>query len=272
MNDRDFEELAAGHALDALSAEDERAYRQAVADDPARAELAARDADTAAELAAAAAPVTPPDRIRAELLARIASLPQDPPRHSEQPGHNEQPRHSEQPLLPEQDAQPRGGADALDEPAPRRRWGARAWFTLAASLVVLGGAGAGAVLATQSLTRPAAVVALDRIEDAPDARSAAAEVAGGGEATLHWSVELGAAVLVSHDLPQIPEDRQFELWYVRDDAAIPAGVFDAEEAATTALLDEGMQPGDVIAVTVEPQGGSPDGRPSTDPIVAIATD
>jgi anti-sigma-K factor RskA len=32
-----------------------------------------------------------------------------------------------------------------------------------------------------------------------------------------------------------------------------------------------MEPGDVIAVTVEPQGGSPTGEPSSDPIVEIPT-
>jgi len=32
-----------------------------------------------------------------------------------------------------------------------------------------------------------------------------------------------------------------------------------------------MQAGDVIAVTVEPAGGSPNGLPSTDPIVVIPT-
>jgi anti-sigma-K factor RskA len=32
-----------------------------------------------------------------------------------------------------------------------------------------------------------------------------------------------------------------------------------------------MEPGDVIAVTVEPQGGSPTGEPTSEPIVAIPT-
>ena len=33
----------------------------------------------------------------------------------------------------------------------------------------------------------------------------------------------------------------------------------------------GMQPGDTIAVTVEPAGGSPSGAPTTAPIIAIPT-
>ncbi|WP_309069376.1 anti-sigma factor [Microbacterium sp.] len=265
MNERDFEELAAGHALHALGPEDESALHEATQRDPERAARAADDAATAARLADAVADVAPPPRIRAELLARIAAEPNQPAAG----GAGE----------PDRAAVVGETAESLEAAdGPRQRaggraaWGARAWFTLAASLVLLAGAGAGAVVAAQWFNRPAAVVALDRIEDAPDARSAAAPVAGGGEAILHWSVELGQAVLVSERLPQIATDRQFELWYVRADEAIPAGVFDADDSrSAAALLEEGMQPGDVIAVTVEAQGGSPTGTPTTDPIVAIPT-
>ena len=38
------------------------------------------------------------------------------------------------------------------------------------------------------------------------------------------------------------------------------------------LLEGTMKPGDTIAVTVEQQGGSPTGEPTSDPIVAIPTD
>ena len=41
--------------------------------------------------------------------------------------------------------------------------------------------------------------------------------------------------------------------------------------ATIEGLAQHMEPGDIIAVTVEEQGGSPDGTPTTDPITAIPT-
>ncbi|WP_354002981.1 hypothetical protein [Microbacterium elymi] len=44
---------------------------------------------------------------------------------------------------------------------------------------------------------------------------------------------------------------------------MPAGTFDATGTTTSALLNDGMQPGDVIAVTVERAGGSPTGEPTT---------
>jgi hypothetical protein len=37
------------------------------------------------------------------------------------------------------------------------------------------------------------------------------------------------------------------------------------------MLDGEMVPGDVITITIEPQGGSGTGVPSTDPIVEIPT-
>ena len=69
----------------------------------------------------------------------------------------------------------------------------------------------------------------------------------------------------------VADDESFELWFVRDGAAISAGTFTAEDGTTTALLDGALEAGDVIAVTVEPAGGSPTGQPSSDPIVAIET-
>jgi anti-sigma-K factor RskA len=58
---------------------------------------------------------------------------------------------------------------------------------------------------------------------------------------------------------------------VRGDEPVPAGVFDADAGDTTALLEGAMHEGDVIAVTVEPAGGSPTGQPTSDPIIAIPT-
>ena len=63
----------------------------------------------------------------------------------------------------------------------------------------------------------------------------------------------------------------YELWFVRGDAPVSAGVFEADDETTTALLDGEMQPGDAIAVTVEQAGGSPSGAPTTDPIIVIPT-
>jgi anti-sigma-K factor RskA len=62
------------------------------------------------------------------------------------------------------------------------------------------------------------------------------------------------------------------MWFVREGGeAVSAGVFEAQAGTSTEILDGALEPGDTIAVTVEPEGGSPTGQPSTDPIIAIPT-
>ncbi|MBD3758054.1 MULTISPECIES: anti-sigma factor domain-containing protein [Microbacterium] len=141
---------------------------------------------------------------------------------------------------------------------------------MAACLVLLVGIGWGTGVIAKLWNTPAAVTALDEIERAPDAASAAVDF-DGGQATAHWSQSVGKVVLVAEGLPQLPTDRTFELWFVRGDEPVPAGTFDADGGAATAELTGAMQPGDTIAVTVEPAGGSPSGAPTTAPIIAIPT-
>ncbi|MEJ1088979.1 anti-sigma factor [Microbacterium sp. Mu-80] len=258
MNEQEFSELAAGHALHALSDADERRFQEALAQHPEWQALADADLDTAAALADALPPVDVPTGIRAELMKRISTTSQG------------------------EDASPASGADdptppaeppADAEPAPvrgvhRRR---RLIFALAACLVLLVGVGVGTAQIVSQLQRPASVVALEQIRSADDAEEATVDLESGGSATAHWSDELGKAVLVTRGIDDLPDDESYELWFVRGDQPISAGVFDTSRGNATALLDQPMQGGDVIAVTVEPLGGSPTGAPSSDPVIVIAT-
>ncbi|UJP10878.1 anti-sigma factor [Microbacterium sp. KUDC0406] len=248
MNQEEFAQLAAGDALGALSDEDRVVYHRALADHPEWEGLAQQDVDTAASLAELAPEVAPPPGLLGTILARIDEAPGDTPEDT--------------PV-----AHPGEGTPAPDRRSRLRR----RWFALAASLVLLIAVGAGTVLVVQQATRPAATIALERIEAAPDAQQASAEVQGGDSATLHWSPSVGKAVLVTGALPALEDDQTFELWYVRGTTPIAAGTFDATGTATSAVLDPGMEPGDVIAVTVEQSGGSADGVPTTAPILTIST-
>ena len=249
MNEQEFAELAAGHALHALSPDDERAFETARRQHPDWEHLVTADAETTALLAENVADVAPPPGLRSALLAQIATDTQAP----DAPGLDE------------------AANTSTPEVAKSRRWGARSWFALAASLALLVGVGWGAVTIGERLNTPASVVALDQIESASDAQSETVTLSDGGEVTAHWSESVGKAVLVSDGLPAIADDESFELWFVRDGAAIPAGTFTSEDGTATALLEGGIESGDVIAVTVEQAGGSPTGQPTSDPIVQIET-
>lgn len=247
MNEKEFAELSAGYALGALAPDEEHAFRAALAAHPEWNELVQRDAATAAHLAGGAAPVAPPAAIRDALLRAIA----------------------EPAAEPEPAPAPAPAAPAVAGAERRAGW-SRRLFTLAASLVLMAGIGWGVASVWNTLQTPAAVVALTEIQQAPDASTAAADFEG-GTATVHWSESLGKVVLVADGLPRLDADRTFELWYVRGEQAIAAGTFSADSGRSTAELRGQMQPGDTIAVTVEQAGGSPDGVPTTTPILAVPT-
>jgi anti-sigma-K factor RskA len=291
MNEEQFAELAAGYALDALSPEDRSEFETARAQHPEWERLVMADAAAAAVLAEGVARVQPSPAVREALLARITVTPQDaavqdsPTEAFSDPGdapteviagRRDGTVEGSQPTVAET-----GITEPVEAPAAppntetiqaisRSRW-TRGMLGLAASLVLLVGLGFGAVSIGQLLNRPAAVAALEEIENAPDAQSASAEIdEGGGNATVHWSESVGKVVLVSSGLPSIEADESFELWYVREGTPVSAGTFEDPTRATV-LLEGTMEPGDVIAVTVEPQGGSPTGEPTSEPIVAIPT-
>lgn len=256
MNESTFAELATGFALSALSAADRRDFEAALAEHPEWEKHVRTEAETVLLLADTVEPVVPPASIREELMARILVTPQTPDAASDPD---------------EEDFAAAGPAPVTASARAATGGMRRRWFTLAASIVAVLALGFGAVTIGQQLTRPAAVVALEQIQGAPDAQSASVTLTGGGEATAHWSAERGEVVLVSDGMPAIADDQTFELWYVREGSAIPAGTFGPTDGTATALLAGAYQPGDTIAVTIEPDGGSPTGVPTGDPIVAIAT-
>ncbi len=258
MNEEQFAELSAGYALHALSPDDLAAFEAARAEHPEWEHHVTTDAATAASLADGAAEVPPPLTLRSTLLAKVAAdaAAEDT---AEQPP----------PARPEY-VEPAPTTNTIQTVA-RRNW-TRGLLALAASLVLLVALGYGAVAINDYLNRPAAVVALSEIEAAPDAQEASGELADGGTVTAYWSESLGKAVITSSALPAVGEGETYEMWFVRGDAPVSAGLFEPSTGdATTALLEGPVEPGDVIAVTVEPAGGSPTGAPTSDPIVAIPT-
>lgn len=266
MNEQEFAELAAGAALDALSPDDQQRYHAALAVHPEWQRIADADADSAAILSSGVAPAVPSPDIRAAILARIAVTPQggDVIRTTSVPD-----------TVPEENADadavaastPLGGESTPKAPVRRLR----ILFALAACLALLVGVGVGAAAINTYLNRPASVVALEDIQAAGDAQQASVPLESGGTATAHWSASLGKSVLVTDGIPALSEDETYELWYVRGDTPVSAGVFAADGGDATAVLAGDMHAGDVIAVTVEQAGGSPSGSPTSDPVVVIPT-
>lgn len=254
MNQHEFRELSAGHALHTLTSEEERAFAAALIAHPEWQHIVDADLDTAAGLGRSATEVSPPPSVRSQLLDAIADVPQRSDGVvDEPPGPGQAP-------------------PPLEAHLPRRsraRW--IGVFALAASLFLVT-----AVLLTPTilgLSEPEdpSIVALQRVEDSADASATTVEVPGGGSATLHWSDSEAVAVLVAEEMAEPEPGTDFELWVVRGNEPISLGVMDPEDDGQTVLVADTFIPGDVFAVTIEQVGGSPSGLPTSDPILAIET-
>jgi len=105
----------------------------------------------------------------------------------------------------------------------------------------------------QSQTRDGRLVAL---EGSGAARQARVEV---------MILDNGRAVLVAEDMPPVPEDRTFQIWVIENDVPKPGGHFEAGQERVATIIEIPLDGADIIAITVEPEGGSP--QPTTDPML-----
>jgi len=237
MDDRHT--LAGAYALDALDDGERRlfeAHLETCAD--CRAEVAELRA-TAAYLGAASAVPAPP-ALRDHVLSQIARTRQLPP-----------PR--------------RTARSARGVP----RWTVNVLAAAATVLAVL--AISLGVLAWQADQRADDLAAEARrvaaVLAAPDAQNAAAEVEGGGQASVVASETRGEVVLVTEDLPELSADETYQLWLIAPDEITSAGVVDVPDTGDVTFLSAGDLGGvTTIALSVEPEGGSE--QPTTTPVWA----
>ncbi len=68
------------------------------------------------------------------------------------------------------------------------------------------------------------------------------------------------------DMPPVPEGKTYQIWVIEEDVPKPSGLFKPRRDSVAAVVEHPLGGGDVIAVTVEPEGGSP--KPTTEPMLA----
>lgn len=283
MSNKDKVELAAAYALDTVTPEERAEVDEILAgSDTDSYELAVNLEEftqTATRLGLAAAPVEPPASLKASLLAAIATTPQITPTQDSDPADASttavqepgdiHPIADAPQLAVDVDASRTPGGPKADE--AQRRWFSRPAAVLtsvaAAAVLVVGGVFAVQAIVPTAPSGPAAVLA--QLYEAPDLGKATAELAQGGSATLVYSAELGRSALLVDGLEELPEGKTYELWYINEaNGAVPAGTFEPSSGgASVQVLDGSFTPGDVVGVTVEPEGGSE--QPTTDPILAV---
>ncbi len=80
------------------------------------------------------------------------------------------------------------------------------------------------------------------------------------------AIEDDRMVLVTEKVPQVPEDKTCQIWVIKDGEPKPSGLFEPDEETVATAITSPVSEADVIAVTVEPEGGSP--QPTSDPMLA----
>lgn len=156
--------------------------------------------------------------------------------------------------------------DTQAYPLARRRaagkqWRLR-WLTVAAAAIVAVGAGVGIGVVIEQANNTTGAVTAQQVLDQSDSQEASVAVTGGGAMTVYQSKSLGAAAVSFDDLPELPDDRTYQLWLIRADTPKSVAVLDSSASAVTTV-----EAADTLAVTVEPAGGSP--GPTTTPIVSM---
>lgn len=244
----DVHALSGAYAIDALDDDERAEFEQHLAQcEECRVEVASLR-EAGAELAASAS-ATPSAELRARVLADIAQV---------------------RPLPPV--APPRAGV--TDLAAHRRR--RRPVLLAAAAAAVVATVGIGVAVTQPWVDQPAVEQAgpapepdpTESVLEAEDAETHASDLAavdGPATATVVRSRELGKAVILTHDMPELPSSEVYQVWLRLDGAMEPAGLMTATD--DTLLLDGDATDAEAVGVTVEPAGGS--SRPTTQPVAYI---
>ena len=231
--DAEAHELIAGYALDALDEADRARAKELLAtSEEAREELRSYE-DVSTALAVAATGPAPSAGLRDRILAAARAEGQT--------------------------------VVSLDE---RRRSRAMPVLATVAAVAAAAAVALGAWGAVNANDLDDARTALEReratsalLAD-PDARTVALE-SGSGRLVVG---EGGGAVLVLDGLDAAPAGKTYEVWVMDGETPVRAGVFDGGGARDVVPVEEPVESGSVVLVTVEDAGGVD--APTTTPIVA----
>jgi hypothetical protein len=155
-------------------------------------------------------------------------------------------------------------SDPVRTSRPRiKRWQAGVLAAAAALVIGLGALGVGLTL------RPAPNPSTaEQVFAAPDVRTVSGQIPSGGTATVVFSREKNAAVLVMNNLAPPAAGTVYQMWLIGDKGPESAGTMDAKAVApsTTAVLPD-LGSSTALAFTVEPGSGS--AQPTSPPFAKL---
>jgi len=241
----DPENLSGSYALNGLDATEAAAFEKHLATSDASRDEVTELTDTAVLLGLSVEPVTPSAGLKASIMDQLDAHPQ---------------------LAPLEPVAAPVFVGAASTRAQARWFHQPALRLISSAAAVALILGAGVAAATVSQVRHENAMAT--ISSASDVQQASVDLPDGAAATLVWSGELGQSALIVDSMTPPPHGHVYELWYINDSGARPAGTFTVDASGTTwQVLNGSMTAGDTVGVTVEPRGGSP--VPTTDPFILI---
>ncbi len=180
----------------------------------------------------AASPAEPPADLRHRLLAAVAA-------DSDQ---NFQQQNTQN-----------GNVRNLSAARSGRRWRTTLLSAAAVLAVGLAAVGVGITLRPPAQQQSTA----QAVFSAPDVHTVSGAIPAGGTATVVFSRDRNAGVLVMNDVPPPSPGNVYQMWLVSSSGATSAGTMDADAVApsTTAVLDN-LGDSTKLAFTVEPGTGS----------------
>ncbi|MDH6571468.1 anti-sigma-K factor RskA [Streptomyces sp. SAI-117] len=259
----DLHSLAAPYALDALEPAERARFERHLKDcDSCAAEVRALSEDAVRLAWSAAAP--PPSALRDRVLAAVRTTPQESAVRPEPARARPEPARARRSQLPPHV----WGAQPPPRQRPRRPlFVPFATATAAAALVV---ASLFAVQADRTQdeldAQKAQASEIAHVLQAADALATRGQDAQGRTIGVIASASEGRAVVTLSGYDPPPSGRVRQLWLMRpDEQPRSLGLFAADTPLVASGLDKSATS---LAVTVEPDGGSP--QPTTQPVVQLA--
>jgi anti-sigma-K factor RskA len=237
--------LTGAYAVNALDPDERAEFETHLADCPECAEEVRGLLETTARLASAEA-VVPPPRLKAAVMAQIATTRQLSVDTS----------------------------DSVVVPIKRPGWSwAQRAVGIAAAVLAVVALGLSTLLVQANHQRSqldAARQAVAQVLTASDARYLSGSVGNGGHATIVVSPHQGTSVFLGTGLPAAPAGHTYQLWYMgAGGSAVSAGTFNPDANGHVAeVLGGTIGSASAVGVTVEPAGGSK--TPTTKPVFALA--
>lgn len=229
MSHERFQDLKESYALGALSGEERREVEEYLEDNPSEQTEVEELASVASLLALAPEEQEPPDRLRKNLLKQVRS---------------------------ETDSAPAGSATRTAGGWMSRLFGLRA-VAAGAAVIAL------AALLVWNVALQAEVSELRDFQMTTYELQGSAEASGVQGQVVNLDDE--QAMLVASDLPPLPEGRTYEMWTIDEGGPEPCGLLAASEGPSIEAIDQSLRGADTFAITVEPEGGSP--QPTSEPVV-----